>query len=76
MKTISLKIEDAIFEATDGIVSEIDISRNKYINQALDHYNKIQRRKLLEKKLKTESALVSKESMKVLNEFESIEYVG
>lgn len=73
MKIISLKIEETIFTETDKIVEQFDISRNKYINEALDYYNKIQRNKLLEKILKKESSLVSKESIKVLKEFENIE---
>ena len=73
MKIISLKIEETIFTETDKIVEQCDISRNKYINEALAYYNKIQRNKLLEKILKKESSLVSKESIKVLREFEIIE---
>lgn len=72
MKIISLKIEETIFTETDKIVEQCDISRNKYINEALDYYNKIQRNKLLEKILKKESSLVGKESIKVLKEFEHI----
>ncbi len=66
MKVISLKNDDKIIE-------QCDFSRNKYINEALDYHNKIQRNKLLEKILKKESSLVSKESIKVLKEFENIE---
>jgi hypothetical protein len=73
MMIIPLKIEETIFTETDKIIEQCDISRNKYINEALDNYNKIQRNKLLEKILKKESSLVSKESIKVLREFEIIE---
>ena len=73
-KTISLKLDESIFEATDKIVEDINISRNKYINEALAYYNKIQRRKILEKKLTIESQIVGKESMKVLKEFELVDY--
>ncbi|MDZ7722162.1 MAG: hypothetical protein U5R06_04860 [candidate division KSB1 bacterium] len=37
MKTISLKIDDAIFEDTENIVSDLKKPRNRYINEALDH---------------------------------------
>ena len=74
MKTISLKIDDSIFGETEKILSNISIPRNRYINEALDHYNKIQKRKILEKKLKIESSLVKKESMDVLKEFENFEH--
>ena len=74
MKTVSLKIDDAIFGETEKILSHISIPRNRYINEALEHYNKIQKRKILEKKLKLESTLVNKDSMDVLKEFENFEH--
>jgi len=48
--------------------------RNRYINEALDHYNKMQQRLLIEKKLEKESALVKIDSMNVLQDFEEIDY--
>ena len=74
MKTVSLKIDDSIFGETEKILSRIKKTRNRYINDALDYYNRHQRRILLEKKLKSESDLVKKESLSVLNEFERTEY--
>jgi hypothetical protein len=76
MKTVSLKIDDSIFSETEVILSKIKKPRNRYINEALYYYNKIQRRKILESKLKKESALVKDESLSVLNEFEEIDYAG
>ena len=76
MKTISLKIDDSIFVETENILSKIKKPRNRYINEALEYYNKIQRRKILEKKKKKESALVKDESLSVLNEFEEIDYAS
>jgi hypothetical protein len=75
MKNVSLKIDDSIFGETEKILSKIKKPRNRYINEAIDYYNKLQRRLLLEKKLKKESDLVKKESMSVLKEFEEIDYV-
>jgi len=74
MKSISLKIDDSIFGETEEILSKISMPRNRYINEALDYYNKIHKRKLLEKRLKVQSELVSRESMKVLKDFEDIDY--
>ncbi len=74
MKTVSLKIDDSVFGETEKILSRIKKTRNRYINEALDYYNRYQRRILLENKLKYESALVEKESITVLNEFERIDY--
>lgn len=76
MKTISLKIDDSIFGETENILSRIKISRNRYINDALDYYNKLQRRQILEKKLKNDSDLVKDESIRVLKEFEGIDYAS
>ncbi len=75
MKTVSLKIDDSIFGETEKILSEIKKPRNRYINDAIDYYNRIQKRALLEKKLKKESDLVKADSMDVLKDFEEIEYV-
>ncbi len=76
MKTISLKIDESIFGDTEQILSKVNMPRNRYINEALDHYNRIQKRKILEEKLKIESALVKNDSIAVLNEFEEIDYAG
>ena len=73
MKTISLKIDDSIFGETESIVSVMQKPRNRYINEAIDYYNKIQKRQILEKKLKEESLLVKDNSMSILKEFEGIE---
>lgn len=72
MKTVSLKIDDSIFGETEKILSGVNMPRNRYINEAIAYYNKVQKRQLLEKRLKTESALVHEDSMKVLKEFENL----
>ena len=76
MKTVSLKIDDSIFGETEVILSQIKKPRNRYINEALEYYNKLQRRKILENRLKKESDSVRTESLSVLNEFEEIDYAG
>jgi hypothetical protein len=75
MKTVSLKIDDSIFGETEKILSRIKVPRNRYINEAIDYYNRLQRRHILEKKLKTESELVKKDSLSILKEFERVDYV-
>jgi len=74
MKTVSLKIDDSIFGETEKILTRIRIPRNRYINDAIDYYNRHQKRQMLEKRLKTESDLVKKDSMNVLNDFDKIDY--
>jgi metal-responsive CopG/Arc/MetJ family transcriptional regulator len=74
MKTVSLKIDDSIFGETEKILSRLKKSRNRYINDALDYYNQMQNRAMLEKKLEKESYLVKEDSMSVLKEFEDLGY--
>ena len=76
MKTVSLKIDDSIFGETEKILSKMKKPRNRYINEAIDYYNRFQRRLIIEKRLKKESELVQADSMSVLKEFEEIDYVG
>lgn len=75
MKIVSLKIDDSIFGETEKILSTVKKPRNRYINEAIDHYNKLQQRMILEKKMIKESNLVKKDSMSVLKDFEEIDYV-
>jgi len=72
MKTLSLKLDNSIFIETEKLLIEIKKPRNRYINDALKYYNNIQKKKILAKKLESESQLVRDESMKVLAEFENI----
>lgn len=74
MKTVSLKIDDSIFSETEKILARIRKPRNRYINEAIEFYNKLQRKQILEKKLKQESSIVQADSMSVLKDFEEIDY--
>ncbi len=74
MKNISLKLDDSIFGETEKILLRIKKPRNRYINEALEFYNKLQKRLILEKRLKKESELVKSDSLEVLKEFENIDY--
>ena len=73
MKTLSLKLDDSIFKETEQVLSQIKKPRNRYINEALLYYNRLQRKRLLEKKLNAESKLVRDESLRVLAEFENLD---
>jgi hypothetical protein len=48
--------------------------RNRYINEAIEYYNKHQNRLMLEQQLLKESEIVQKDSMNVLRDFEGIDY--
>jgi len=76
MKTLSLKLDDEIFFETENVINHLKKSRNRYINDALDYYNKVQKRKLMGDRLEKESILVRENSLQVLNEFEAIDYEG
>ena len=73
MKLLSLKLDDNIFNETETVISGIKKSRNRYINEAIDFYNKINKRKLMARKLVKESKLVSSESLNILSEFEKLQ---
>ena len=74
MKTISLKLDDSVFNETEEVLSKMKKARNRYINEAIAYYNNIQRRKILESILEEESKLVAEDSIAVLKDFEAIEY--
>ncbi len=72
MTTLSLRLNDNVFFDTEKVVSFLNIPRNKYINEALDYYNRVQKQAVLAEKLERESKLVQVESMLVLSEFEAL----
>jgi hypothetical protein len=74
MKTLSLKLDETVFSETEQVLQHVKKSRNRYINEALEFYNKIQKRKLIASKLEKESKLLRDESLLVLHEFETIDY--
>ena len=77
MKTLSLKLDDYIFQETEQVLEKIKKPRNRYINEALKYYNRLQNKAIIAKLLEKESKLVKDESLKVLAEFENLdEYEG
>ena len=70
MKTLSLKLDDNIFDEAEEMTSKLKLARNRYINEAVNIYNLFNKRRLLKKQLAKESKLTSKTSMDVLHEFE------
>ena len=73
MKTLSLKLDEIVYEETEKLLEKIKKPRNRYINEALHYYNQIQKKNIISEQLMIESKLVSDESMNVLNEFEKLE---
>ena len=72
MKSLSLKLDDKVFNDTEEITGELKLARNRYINDAVELYNLFNKRQLLKKKLAKESYLVAKDSMQALHEFEKL----
>jgi hypothetical protein len=73
MKNLSLKMDEHVFNETEKITSKIRKNRNRYINEAVEFYNLLQKRKIISRQLKKESKIVQEESMKVLAEFEKLQ---
>lgn len=69
-KAISLKIEDQIFDKTEALISELKISRNKYINDALENYNRMKEMEKVNALLVKASILVRDNSIEVMKDFE------
>lgn len=72
MKTLSLKLDDSVFEETEKVVSELNLARNRYINEALSLYNQFNKRRVLKNKISKESKLVAQSSSEILAEFERL----
>ncbi|MHA8109641.1 hypothetical protein [Aquirufa sp. A-Brett2-W8] len=69
MKTLSLKLDDEIFNEAEEITGALKVARNRYINEAVSIYNRVHKRRLLKTQLEKESALACQDSMEVLEEF-------
>jgi predicted transcriptional regulator len=72
MKTLSLKLDDDIFDEAEEITGALKVARNRYINEAVSIYNRVNKKRLLRTQLVQESALTSKDSMDILLEFEKL----
>ena len=71
MKSVLLKLDDKLFEETEKQVKELKMSRNGYIKEALEKYNRLVERKQVELQLAKESLLVREESMRINKDFET-----
>ena len=72
MKTLSLKLDDKIFDEAEELTAKLKLARNRYINEAVNIYNLYNKRRLLKNQLTKESKLTSRDSMDILNEFEKL----
>jgi predicted transcriptional regulator len=72
MKTLSLKLDDEIFNEAEEITGALKVARNRYINEAVSIYNRVNKKRLLKNQLAKESAITSQDSMNILHEFEKL----
>jgi hypothetical protein len=70
VKKIHLKLENDVFEDLEIIARTKKLKRDRYINDALKYYNKLEKRKILADRLAVEAELVKEDSMRVLRDFE------
>ena len=73
MKTISLRLPEALLSELEQKVEQAATSRNRYINDAIAFYNDFLERQALAKQFAEESRLVREDSLRVLAEFEMLE---
>ena len=72
MKTLSLKLDDEIFDEAEEITGALKVARNRYINEAVSIYNRVNKKRLLKIQLAKESSLTRQDSMDILHEFEKL----
>jgi|GEM_PF-1037569 len=72
-KAISLKINDSVFKETEEMVKKMHMPRNLYINEAINHYNRLVKRSLLKKQYSEESRLLHTESLIVNRDLSQID---
>ena len=70
MKSLSLKLDEKVFEETEEVTQELKIARNRYINDALELYNKFNQRLLIEKQVKKEIEEGRVSSLEVMRDWE------
>ena len=70
MKSLSLKLDEKLFEETEEVTQELKIARNRYINDALELYNKFNQRLLIEKQIKKEIEEGRVSSLEVMRDWE------
>ena len=72
-KVLSLKLQEEVFRETEEILQRLRKPRNAYINEAINLYNKLWKRRVLKEALVQDSALVAEDSLEVLEVFEQLE---
>jgi len=63
-------MDDRVFAETESVLRKIKIPRNAYVNQAVDFYNRCQKRLLAKKKLQKDVQLLKEDTREFLKSFE------
>jgi len=66
-------MDERIFKDTEMLLRKIRLPRNAYINHAVDFYNRLQRRRLIKKRLKKDVALLRSDTKEFIRSFELLE---
>lgn len=69
-KAMSLKLQEEVFAETEKMVKQLNIPRNRYINEALMHFNAYQKKKSALTQLAKEASMDASESLAILAEFD------
>ena len=72
-KVLSLKLQEEVFRETEEILQRLRKPRNAYLNEAINLYNKLWKRRVLEEALVRDSTLVADDSIEVLEVFEQLQ---
>ncbi len=72
-KALSLKMDDQIFEETEGVLKKIKMPRNAYINRAIDFYNRYQKRVRFKKILAKDIKLLKEDTQRLIKSYELLE---
>jgi metal-responsive CopG/Arc/MetJ family transcriptional regulator len=73
MKMISLKLYKDIASEADELSDKLQISRNRFINDAVVAYSKTVRRELQAKEMEEAAALIRESSREVMDELDTLD---
>jgi BioD-like phosphotransacetylase family protein len=73
MVNLSLKLDEEVFSEVERNLKFLKISRNAYINEALNFFNKLNKKKEIRQLIKEDIKKLGNADMEVLNDFEVLE---
>ena len=65
-------MDDATFKEMEELLFILKKPRDNYLNEAITFYNKVQKREILEQKLRLDAELLKDNSLAALKDFEDI----